>query len=141
MGIVSGTIEVEVTDPEAFLADNKAMESVKEGIADVAGVPQEWVSIQGRKMTSRRLHESQRRLAANLELTYTIECPSDSTSSTVAGVESRMKVVSPAEVQRTVQMKMAAKSVSSTFVAKSIGAPATRAAAGDPVQSSKATVS
>jgi len=71
-------------EPEAFLADTSAMESVREGIAEVAGVPKEWVSIQGRK-ASRRLQGSRRRLAANLELTYTIECPADSTSSTVLG--------------------------------------------------------
>jgi len=120
--VVSGTIEVEVTDPEAFLADTSAMESVREGIAEVAGVPKEWVSIQGRK-ASRRLQGSRRRLAANLELTYTIECPADSTSSTVARVESRMKTASTTEVESAVKTKLAAKSVNSGFVAKSIGTP------------------
>jgi hypothetical protein len=108
--VVSGELDVTVTDVDAFLQDDNAKNSATEGIAETAGVPKTWVTVSFSKIT-RRLQAVERRLASNLKMSYTITVPPTETSATAAVVDNKVQAATPSEIQAKVAEKMTANSV------------------------------
>lgn len=85
---VVGTMLMEVSDPQQFVADPNVRMAMQETIATVAGVPPDRVEV--RLTASRRLTpaaaDSERRLqSGSVSVDYTITLPSDGAAATASG--------------------------------------------------------
>jgi len=106
--IILGSLGMAVPDADAFLSDTVAQQAVKDGIADTAGVPTDYVTIDVAK--TRRLNgEHKRRLAGTaITVTYTITLPLSVSSATAAAASAKMKAVTPAQLTTTIATKVTA---------------------------------
>jgi len=132
--LVDGSMNMDVEDPAKFKEDTVARNAVKEAIAELAGVPESYISLEVvLEDPQRRLRANARRLAA-VQIDYTITIPPGSEANPDA-VAMQLQEVPSSEVNNVVQAavkkaKGADYKVSVTSVApievKRITAPMTK---------------
>lgn len=107
--VLTGSMKVNVQNPDAFMKDAVAKNAVKEGIADVAKVHPKLISLQVKKgngQGGRRL--GARQLAGIVQVDYNITIPpSDATVDSV-GATNNLNSQSVAQMSKVIQAKVIA---------------------------------
>jgi hypothetical protein len=107
---VKGSLTLQVPDEQAFLKDMSAQKALGAGIADVAGVPAQYVEVKAKASHGYHL---KRRLAAgglpqNIQADYKVKLPPTDKAHTKQGVEELLSVESADLLTSAVQARMTA---------------------------------